>query len=103
MRPPRVHPTVPLFVLIFGLCVANGFNYHRVLQGDKAFTGTYSPEMEAEKEFLRTQVSPLKWSVACSSPRAAVGRDSTAVLDSQSQRWVATGTPRCFWCCRSRP
>eukprot|EP00035_Acanthoeca_spectabilis_P031022 m.12097 g.12097 ORF g.12097 m.12097 type:complete len:365 (-) comp4516_c0_seq2:315-1409(-) len=52
---------IPLFTLIFLLFIANGYIYHKVRSQQKQFQGTYSPEREAEKTFLLTQVAPLKY------------------------------------------
>mmetsp|Transcript_16469 Transcript_16469/g.42758 ORF Transcript_16469/g.42758 Transcript_16469/m.42758 type:complete len:365 (+) Transcript_16469:189-1283(+) len=52
---------VPLFVLIFLLFISNGYIYNTVRTREKEFQGTYSPEREAEKQFLLTQVAPVKY------------------------------------------
>eukprot|EP00729_Bicosta_minor_P014716 gene14716-34965_t len=51
---------IPLLCAIVSLFAANGYIYLKVRNMSKQFQGTYNPEIEAQKQFLRKQVQPLK-------------------------------------------
>jgi len=51
---------IPLFTLIFVLLVGVIYIFRRVTKQQQAWQGTYSPEIEAEKEFILKQVKPIR-------------------------------------------
>lgn len=51
---------IPLLLCIISLFAANFYIYLKVRNMSKQFQGTYNPEIESQKQFLRKQVQPLK-------------------------------------------
>lgn len=51
----------PLVVLVAGLFGANIYIFRSVSEKAKQWQGTYNPEIQAEKDFLKQQVQPLKY------------------------------------------
>ena len=52
---------VPLFIAIIGMFAVNGYVFRKVDDMAKQFQGTFNPQTEAHKKFLKEQVKPLKW------------------------------------------
>jgi predicted metal-dependent peptidase len=50
----------PLYIGIILLFIANIFIFCRVKKSTSEFTGTFNPEMEAQKKFLQDKVRSLK-------------------------------------------
>jgi len=51
----------PLFFSIFSLILINIYIFYTINQRNKQWQGTYTPEIEKNKQFLKAQVKPLKW------------------------------------------
>eukprot|EP00036_Acanthoecidae_sp_10tr_P011425 CAMPEP_0182924956 /NCGR_PEP_ID=MMETSP0105_2-20130417/8050_1 /TAXON_ID=81532 ORGANISM="Acanthoeca-like sp., Strain 10tr" /NCGR_SAMPLE_ID=MMETSP0105_2 /ASSEMBLY_ACC=CAM_ASM_000205 /LENGTH=326 /DNA_ID=CAMNT_0025062781 /DNA_START=150 /DNA_END=1130 /DNA_ORIENTATION=+ len=52
---------VPLWIGILILFTANFHIIRNVRERERRWEGTYNPDTAAEKEFLRAQVTPIKW------------------------------------------
>lgn len=51
---------VPLFVLIFGMAAVYGYIALKVKRQAETWSGSYTPEMELQKELMREHIKPLR-------------------------------------------